>query len=203
MHLPTHALLGWLLAESVPSLERRDRALVCLAGVAPDLDALTALGGTEAYQTWHHVILHNVTAAVGYAILAGVLARRRALVGAMALVGFHLHLLCDYVGSAGPFGSKWSIPYFVPFDRTDYYCSFQWGLASWQNVSATILAMLVCFHLGARRHRTVLEVLSRRADAALVEVLVRRWPFAKPLAEVPESVSGPLEDVPEPPHPET
>jgi len=180
MHPPTHVLLGWLLAEAVPSLERRDRILVAATGLVPDLDGLTILAGTEAYQAWHHVILHNVTAAVGYSALAALLARRRAVVGALALVGFHLHLLGDYLGSAGPDGSGWSVPYLQPFSSHDFYNPYQWGLASWQNVSITIAALLVLAHLGAARGRTIVEAASRRADAAVVDVLRRRWPLYRP-----------------------
>jgi hypothetical protein len=184
VHLPTHALIGWVFAEAIP-LERRDRILVFLAGVAPDLDGLTLLFGKEVYQAWHHVLLHHGTAAVVYAIIALALARRRLVTGALALAGFHIHLLGDFVGSAGPDGSLWSVPYLVPFDLwlrggvRDFYCPWQWELASWQNVVATVVAILFCAHFGAVRGRTVVEVLSRRADAAVVEVLKRRWPLAR------------------------
>jgi inner membrane protein len=35
----THMLFGWTLAQAIP-LTRRDRALVTLAGVVPDIDGL-------------------------------------------------------------------------------------------------------------------------------------------------------------------
>jgi hypothetical protein len=38
----THALVGWILANSIP-LSRRERALVMGAGVVPDLDGLGLL----------------------------------------------------------------------------------------------------------------------------------------------------------------
>jgi hypothetical protein len=42
MHPLTHMLLGWPLAHVVP-LTRRDRALVTLAGIVPDLDGLALI----------------------------------------------------------------------------------------------------------------------------------------------------------------
>ena len=39
MHPLTHTLIGWSLAHAVP-LTRRDRALVTLAGMIPDIDGL-------------------------------------------------------------------------------------------------------------------------------------------------------------------
>jgi len=193
MHLPTHALLGWLVAESA-ELERRDRILVFAAGVVADFDALVVVPGflaggfsvdaaKAAFQAWHHIISHNILTACVYAALVALLARRRAVAAGLALLGFHLHLLCDLVGSAGPDGSYWSLPYLVPFDQLLWGSTwrplppYQWGLASWQNVTITILALGASAHLGARRGRTIVEVFSRRADAAVVEVLRRRWPL--------------------------
>ena len=197
MHPPTHALLGYLLAE-LPDFEaRRDRLLVFGAGLFPDVDGLTALGGAEFYQRYHHVLLHNVAGAVGYATLAALLATRRWTVFGLALVGYHLHLLCDFLGSAGPDGSGWSIPYLVPFSFHDFYNAHQWGLASWQNVTVTIAAILVSIHLATRRGRTLLEFVSTRADGEVVKVFRRRWPWggaptaAKLKAEAPPDRADP------------
>lgn len=215
MHLPTHALVSWLVAEAAP-LSRRQRALVLAAGLIPDLDALTLLGGVEAYQRWHRVVLHNGLAAVACAVLFAALGARgeaqgdrarsslprdlaplapaemlgapsnggrpaRALVCALlVLLSFHLHLLGDLLGSAGPDGSIWPIPYLQPFSARELAWSGQWGLASWQNVSLTAALLAACAVLGARRGRTLLEAVSARADAAVVEVLRRRLRWAAP-----------------------
>ena len=42
-----HAELSWLMAQRLE--ERRDRLLVVRAGLAPDLDGLSILGGGELY----------------------------------------------------------------------------------------------------------------------------------------------------------
>ena len=46
----THALTGWLLSQPLP--ETRDRRLVTLAAVIPDVDGLPLLAGQEAYATF-------------------------------------------------------------------------------------------------------------------------------------------------------
>ena len=181
MHVPTHALLSWLVAETVPTLERRDRVLVLAAGLVPDLDALTILGGFETYQKWHRMICHNGLSAVAFAAFVAVLARRRLAAALLALAAFHLHLLCDVIGSAGPDGSIWPVPYLIPFDRREEHFvawSGQWGLASWQNVTITLVALVVCGVLGVRRRRTIVEVFSPAADLAVVETLRAR--FSRP-----------------------
>ena len=175
MHLPTHALASWLVAEAGPaSMTRRDRALVLAAGLAPDLDALTLLGGVAAYQKWHHLVLHNLTAAAACSLLCAALAHSRGPVLLLSLLSFHLHLVLDLLGSGGPDGSIWPIPYFAPFSLREINFTYQWGLASWQNVAATVLLMAASWALAVRRGRTLIEPISPRADAAVVVVL-RRW----------------------------
>lgn len=191
MHTPTHALLSWLCAELGP-FERRDRALVFAAGVLPDLDGLSILGGVELYRRWHHVLLHNLAAALVVALALAAFARRRLWVFALALLAFHLHLICDYLGSAAPPGSApptdlvWSIPYLQPFSAYDFKNPYQWPLASWQNTAVTVAAILTILHIGARRGRSPVEVFSKRADAAVVEVLRRRWPLYQQQDSAPE-----------------
>lgn len=212
MHLPSHALLGWLVAESA-DLDRRDRILVFGAGVIADFDALVVVPGfiaggfsveaaKQAFSNWHHLISHNLLSACVYAAVVALLAHRRAVAGGLAFLGFHLHLLCDFIGSAGPDGSYWSLPYLVPFDKLitgkiwQPLPPYQWGLASWQNVTITIVAMLVQAHLGATRGRTIVEVISRRADAAVVEVLRRRWPLYRPPEAAPDGAAESPPDAP-------
>lgn len=101
MHPASHALLSWLVADAHP-LPRRDRILIFAGGLLPDLDGLAILGGTEAYQRWHHVILHNGLSAVVYGVIVAACARRRALAGLLAGVTWHLHLLADWFGSGAP-----------------------------------------------------------------------------------------------------
>lgn len=183
MHLPTHALLSWMVAEAAP-LSRRQRALVLAAGLLPDLDALSLLAGVEAYQRWHRMVLHNLLAAALCALACALLGRgARAggeggappwTVAALALASFHLHLLGDLAGAAGPDGSIWTVPYFVPFSARELSWQGQWGLASWQNVGLTAALLAAQAALGVRRGRTLLEAVSPRADAAVVEVLRRR-----------------------------
>lgn len=181
MHPPTHALLSWLVAESVPSLERRDRALVLAAGLIPDLDALTILGGLDVYQRWHRLICHNALTAVVVTGLVAACARTRLPAALLALAAFHRHLLCDVIGAAGPDGSIWPVAYFMPFDaRDEHFVSWsgQWGLASWQNVAITLAALVACGVLGVKRGRTIVEAFSLRADAAVVATLRAR--FSRP-----------------------
>src|SRR4051794_187315 len=99
----THAFVGWWTANVVP-LSRRDRGVVWLAAVLPDLDGLGLLFNDAAFETWHRILCHNLLGCVIWTGLAAGLGRARLSCATLAFLNWHLHLVCDYFGSAGPDG---------------------------------------------------------------------------------------------------
>ena len=164
-----HAELSWLGAQKLN--ERRDRILVTLGGVLPDLDGLTLLAGEEYYGKWHHVLTHGIVSAVLISAALALFAKRKLAVFALAFAAFHLHLLCDLAGS----GPGWPIHYLWPFSLEEIMWSGQWNLASWQNsvigLSATIAVLACAIPFG----RTAVELFSLKADAAVVATLRKRF----------------------------
>jgi inner membrane protein len=164
-----HAELSWLVGARLPS--RRDRALVTLAGVIPDLDGLTLLAGEEAYGRYHHVVTHGLPSALVCAAVLGWLGEKKRVVAALAFVTFHLHLLCDLAGS----GPGWPLWYLWPFSTHETMWDGQWNLASWQNsvigLAATLGVLACALPLG----RTAVELFSTRADGAVVKALRARF----------------------------
>lgn len=183
MHAATHLLTGWALANAAP-LARRDRAVVALAAVVPDVDALGALvehtplhalAPGPWFTDYHHVAAHNVGAAL--VVLAVALALSRGVRTALlAMAAFHLHLLEDVVGSRGPDGFQWPVPYLLPFsDAWQATWSGQWALNGWPNLALTIALIALALRLAWRRGYSPLELLSVRADARVVEALRGRF----------------------------
>lgn len=165
-----HAELSWLLAQALPN--RRERVLVTLAGLAPDLDGLSLLAGLDAYEAYHHVLSHGFPAALAITLLCLSFARaRRALTGLLALSAFHLHLLCDLAGS----GPGWPILYFWPASRIEWFWSGQWDLASWQNGVIGLAATLSVLATALVSRRTLVELLSPRWDALVTATLRARF----------------------------
>jgi inner membrane protein len=166
LHAPVHLAFSWLTGHALA--ERRDRRLVAWSGVVPDLDALSLLGGVAAYSQYHHVLAHGVVAAaVGTAIWTA-LARRRLQVLVGSLAAFHLHLVCDLLGS----GRDWPIVYWYPFSRREFMTPYGWPLASPQNALVWLGAVGVTIYIGIKRGRTFAEAfLPARADAAVVATL--------------------------------
>jgi inner membrane protein len=166
MQVPIHLAVSWLIGHHLP--ERRDRRLVAWSGVAPDLDALTLLAGAGAYSGYHHVIAHGLVAAVVGTALWTALARQRLKVLLLSLVAFHVHLLCDLLGS----GRDWSIVYFFPFSRHEYMSPYGWPLASPQNALVWLAAVAATVWIAIKRGRTFAEAfLPAKADAAVVRTL--------------------------------
>ena len=92
-----HAQVGWFAARWA-GLEQRDRCLVALAAMLPDLDGLSIVFGYSAYYRIHHVWLHNVFACAGIALLVAVTARRKVAVFVVAAAGILLHIVSDGFG---------------------------------------------------------------------------------------------------------
>lgn len=184
----THFLTGWVFANSVPSLTARDRALITLAGVVPDIDGLGAIPDLltrnsahplQWFSLYHHQ-LHNLGFALLIAALALTLANRRWVTGGMALVSFHLHLFEDIIGARGPDGYQWPIPYLKPFsDAANITWSGQWALNAWPNFAITIALLMVTVYLAWSRGYSPLEMVSARAERAFVETLRRRVPWSE------------------------
>jgi inner membrane protein len=170
MHLQTHLVLSWLTGCRIR--QRRDRILIAWSGVAPDLDGLTVLAGIEAYGRWHHTLTHGLVAAIGMSLLVATLATDFRRVFAFAFAAFHLHLMCDLLGS----GREWPIAYLYPFSTHEFFSPVGWGLTGWQNIAITAAALAACGFTAVRFGRSFLEAcLPRRFDVAVVEALRLRF----------------------------
>jgi len=185
----THFFSGWVLANCA-RLERKYRALVTLACVIPDIDGLgiipEILTRNSArpllwFSLYHHS-LHNSACAVVVAALAFAIADRKWTTGLLAWLSFHVHLFEDLLGSRGPDGDQWPIPYLAPFSSAvQPTWSGQWGLNAWPNVVLTIILLLTTFWLAWWRGFSPLEMISAKADAAFVGALRRRVPPSHPV----------------------
>jgi len=180
----THFLSGWLFANCA-HLDPRERALVSLASVAPDLDGLGLVPELLTRNSTHpllwfslyHHSLHTLVFALTMAAIAALLARQKWKVGFLALASFHLHLIEDLAGSGGPDGYQWPIPYLKPFSAAMQLAwQGQWGLNAWQNLLITAGLLLATLLLAWWRGFSPLEMISSKADAVFVKTLRQRFP---------------------------
>jgi inner membrane protein len=183
----THFLVSWTIANAIPHSTKRDRAIVCLAGIAPDIDGLGIIAEILTrdspqpllwWSEYHHTLGHNFAAAVLVTAVAAYLAKSRGITALLACLTFHLHLLCDVIGSRGPDGYQWPIPYLLPYSSSVQWAwEGQWALNSWQNMAITAVAIGATMILARRRGYSPLELVSGKIDAVVVEAIRHRFPL--------------------------
>lgn len=188
MNPASHFLISWVVANAA-DINRRDRVLVTLCGVVPDVDGaglITELLTENTvspliwYSQYHHVLCHNLAFGLLLAAAVMVFSDRRGVTALLALAAFHLHLLGDLVGSRGPDGYQWPIPYLFPFS-TNWNLTWngQWELNAWPNILLTLLVVVLTLYLTWKRGHSPLEVFSPKADAVFVAKLRRGFQALK------------------------
>jgi inner membrane protein len=181
----THLVASWIVAAKTTD-NLHDRRLVTLAGVAPDLDGLSILldyakgawtsGKYYYYPYYHHYVTHGLLAAVICSGLMAALAQRRWRVFWLAFLTFHLHLLCDFVGSRGPDkGDIWPIFYFGPMTHNPMWMwKYQWPLDGWQNKLIFVALFFWSLAIAVKKGDSFVGVFNRRCDRVFVGVL-QKW----------------------------
>ena len=188
----THFFVGWAVANSSSSIEKRDRAWITCASIVPDIDGLGLVAevltrNSSRPLTWwsdyHHILAHNIGFALVFTVLAATFARRKILTPALVFLSFHLHLVCDLVGARGPDGEQWPIPYLRPFSAAwNLTWQGQWPLNSWQNLVLTAGLIAAAGALAKKRGYSPVEIFSTKADLAVVRAL-RRHPQELPVRD--------------------
>ena len=165
-----HLLFGWLSgARYLPM--RRERNLVALSSIAPDLDGLGIIidkfsGHTHYYLQYHHYLGHSIFSALLIATIASFLATtQKRKVWCLAFIVVHIHIICDIAGSKGPDGYQWPIYYLYPLN-IDYGVTWkhQWELNAWQNSLIMFFLMLASIYYARVKKITFLEVFSQRLN---------------------------------------
>lgn len=166
MHIPTHILSGWCVANIVPQLSAKDRLMLVLAASLPDLDGLGLLWSADAYRAVHHIWGHNLVAALILSLVLSSLSDHKRLCFPLCLALFHLHLLMDFYGS----GRGWGIAYWWPFSDRYYETEQAWSLGGWQNYLSLAGLVLWSWFIMRTRGRTPFEFIAPVADRAFLSV---------------------------------
>jgi membrane-bound metal-dependent hydrolase YbcI (DUF457 family) len=147
LHFLTHIGLSWIVA-SLGRGSRKDRWLITLAGVLPDLDGAGIVWSAQAYAAVHRAAGHGLAFAVLWTALTLWRADRRRSAAVLAMVSFHMHLLLDLVGTGGL-----PIRYFWPVSDWGATYAGRWMLASWPNAVVMGLTLLGVLWVGWRSAR--------------------------------------------------
>lgn len=171
MNSGIHLGYSWLLG-NVTEFTLNERRAVAIAGVAADFDGLAIIFGRETFNTYHHVVFHNLLFAGIVTVAALALFRRRfklvLFCGAAAL----LHLGIDFVGS------HWDLPLFRPFSSLSVNLTNH--LPKWlvmyvfQGIGTGIMfALMVWVFL--KKGRTFFEIFTRKGDRLVMKFLTLPW----------------------------
>jgi inner membrane protein len=180
----THFFVSWDIANML-ALQRKDRTLVTLAGVIPDFDGFGALPELLTrnsahplfwWTDYHHVLGHNLSFGLLVTLGSFAIAKKRWQTALLTFFAFHLHLLGDIVGSRGPDGYQWPIPYLYPFSNVwQLIWEGQWRLNAWPNFVITGFALVLTFFLAWKHGFSPLQLVSHSADRIFVQTLRTRF----------------------------
>jgi inner membrane protein len=165
-------------------ISRREKTMVVAAAVIPDIDGLGIVPEVLTRNSAHpllwfsqyHHLLHTLVFATAVAMLCWFLSEQRWKTATLVFFSFHLHLLCDLVGSRGPDGDSWPIPYLKPLSNAiQLTWRGQWALNGWQNFLITAVVLAFTFWFAYRFGSSPLELASSRANARFVAALRLRF----------------------------
>lgn len=152
MHGPSHLIISWFGAEAAGLRTARDRRIVALSGLAPDIDVLAYIGGIMyfgfdrdlAFEHVWQVLHHRYTHGLGFVLLTGIIAfivagrgtrpkqlpfGRAARVAALSMIASMVHVFCDVVGG----GPTWPVYPLWPVSDFGWTAIWSWTLADWPN----------------------------------------------------------------------
>jgi hypothetical protein len=175
-------LISWLSSNAI-ECDLRERKIITLSGIAPDIDGfgwlIDPLMNRLGYQTYYWDYLHHQLHNIGFGLLLTIIGfafarTRKWIVAAVVFTVFHLHLLCDLVGSKGPDGYQWPIPYFLPFsDKVQFTWRYQWELNAWPNILIGFLLIGMMFWMARRIKRSPFEIISKNMETVFVRWMSR------------------------------
>jgi len=152
----THSLTGLLLSRAgLDRLTPRAAWILLLAANAPDIDVVSAFGGSLNYLHYHRYLTHSLVALPVLAllcVLAVRLSSRKPVTWAgaylIALIGVTSHLALDLTNTYGvrillPFSAQW-----LHWDITNVIDFWIWGVLFF-STCAPVLARLVNAEIGA------------------------------------------------------
>jgi hypothetical protein len=182
----THLMASWTIAAACTD-NQRDRRLITLAGILPDIDRLgmgvdlvqnifTHGENYFYYGEYHHWVFHGIFGAFLTSLLLSFFSENRVKVALLCLAVFHLHLVCDLVGSRGPSPADlWPIYYLGPFSRHGIWLwDRQWPLDGWQNRVISTGLFFWLLWKAVKGDKSIVSFFSRRADKTFIAV-IHKW----------------------------
>jgi len=176
MQAPSHLIISWFVAEACGIKSSRDRRIVALSGLAPDIDSLTYVSAIVyfrfdkdlAFEHVWEVVHHRYTHGLGFVVLTGIIAfmvasrfsvfgpRRESGVvagltgraGKVALLALLVSAIPVFCDVVGG-GPTWPVFPAWPISDLAWAVDWSWTLGEWPN-SVILFASLAGMMLYAR-----------------------------------------------------
>ncbi|WP_221892300.1 metal-dependent hydrolase [Teredinibacter haidensis] len=179
-----HLLISWPVSYALfKDTTKRERIILSVSGLSPDIDGFglvvdfstKILGVSTNYWSHFHHNLHSLPFGIFVAVISMFFAKgRRVLIGCGSLLLFHIHLLCDLVGSKGSNGYQWPIPYLSPLHSgVNLSVSWQWELNAWQNILIAFIFSAINYSLIKIKRESPFELVSSRINNVVVSLVKR------------------------------
>ena len=190
MHGPSHLLISWFGAEAAGVASARDRRIVALSGLAPDIDVLAYLGGIVYFgfdkelaleHVWQ-VVHHRYTHGLGFTLLTGCIAfiiasrgtqmeqrayRRAGGVALLSMAASMVHVFCDVVGG----GPNWPVYPVWPVSDLAWAVDWSWTLADWPNTVILFLCLAGMMLYAKKSGHSPLESINYNLDRWFVTII--------------------------------
>ncbi|MDX1513801.1 MAG: metal-dependent hydrolase, partial [Gammaproteobacteria bacterium] len=179
MQVAAHLVISWFSAEAAGLKRPRDRRIVALSGVAPDIDAVAYPAAylwfgfdlDRAYAEVWEPVHHHYTHGIGFALLTGGVAwwlaragpefdRKPFTVAVLACLVSLAHVFCDVVG-AGP---GWPVFPLWPISEAAWSVSWSWNVSDWPNSALTFSGLAMTLIYARVAGRSPVESISTRLD---------------------------------------
>jgi hypothetical protein len=172
----SHLLFSWLSAAKIIKA-RRERVIVSISGVAPDLDGLGIIvdkitGTSNLYLQYHHFLGHSIFSAFIISVVAAFIAKsQKVAVFSLSFLLVHIHILFDVIGSKSADGYQWPIYYLYPFDPlVKLTWSGQWELNAWQNHVVMLFLLIGCGYYAVTKKITFFEIFSIKLNSEVFKM---------------------------------
>ncbi len=190
MHGPSHLLISWFAAEAAGLRSSRDRRIVALSGLAPDIDVLAYLGaivyfGLDKELAFEHVwqvVHHRYTHGLGFVLLTGIVTfivasrgtmpsemalRRAAGVAVLSMIASIVHVFCDVVGG----GPTWPVYPLWPVSDFSWAVNWSWTLADWPNTVILFMCLAGMMLYAKKSGHSAMESLNYKLDRWFVTII--------------------------------
>lgn len=172
MNTEAHLAMGWILAHLGGREDRRFRAIVVAAALAPDIDAASYIFGSWTYADWHHVLGHNVFFSVLVSAVAMLLSRRSGW-GLLKIllftqIAFYTHYFGDYFYSGFPQEYWW------PISKEGFRYPHHMALNHPINQVFGYLSLVTIVVIGIVCKRTPMEFFSVELNKRIVNLFRRK-----------------------------